>query len=610
MRLTIPLYVFCLIFALPFAAEGKWELIGDRPLSSFDMLNGRVGLFAIEDQARVLAIYDNGAITGVFIPPDTITSVIIKNRDTAFISIRGSGVYMSSEGWTKWDRILSDGNARVLAVRGSQILIRSNNKNLLYQSAPQTFQMALGFTFGDTLHDAVIVSPTLSFAVSHTRLYRSDDGGKNWQVVIDSLRETESLYYDTAHQYLYTGGKIQLVSKDNGATFTPFHSLIFAYLAGQIFGSRDCSGAFYIGPDSVERIEMLRSVNYGRFFQEVGNTNFSSYRYKKTIIFDRGSTFFWLDKSGILSVSRDGVDGTIPDSVAPKLLVSPDTGVVGSLCPKSQPTTFSVTLRYDECTGIIIDSVRFVAKNSAFTIVSIPQTLEANGKKMSMTFTARKAGNDTAHLRIYFHSPITANFEQKDFYTVGMGIEESPLITFSSTDVFFDSVKVNSVMSHDVTIHNPGCDTLVVDSLISSYPALYSIVSAKKSFAILPGDSIKIQIVFSPNQAGSSLETITIYTNIGRKYITVQGKGFTADGTASVHSPPECPRGLMIFPNPSRGIFIAGSDIPYLVIHDELGRMLRKYANVHIGDALHTSLPVGVYYFSSSGIIEKYIVTH
>jgi hypothetical protein len=407
------------------------------------MLDARTGLLAIEDQARVLAVYDNGSITGVFIPPDTVTSVVIKNRDTAYISIRGSGVYMSSDKWTKWVRISTDGNARVFAVRGEQILLRSNTKNLLYQSAPQSFQQAAGFTFGDTLHDAVIASSTLSFAVSHTRLYRSDNGGKNWQVVLDTLHNAESLYYDTTHHYLYIGGKIQLISKDNGQTFTPFQSIVFPYLAGQIFGTRDCSGAFYIGPDSTQRVELLRSVNYGRFFQEVGSANFSSYRYRKTVILDRSSTFFWLDKTGFLSVSRDGVDGTISDSVAEKLLISVDTGVVYSLCPKSMPTPFSVALRYDECTGIIIDSVRFVKKNSAFVVSAFPQTLEGNEKKMGMTFAARKAGNDTAHLKINFHSPLTKNFEQKDFYVIGRGIAESPLITFSTSEIFFDSVKVS-----------------------------------------------------------------------------------------------------------------------------------------------------------------------
>src|SRR5262249_35452680 len=158
-------------------------------------------------------------------------------------------------------------------------------------------------------------------AVADSNLYRSNDGGANWYLVLDTLKLTRSIYIDHTHKYIYAGGANLMRSADSGVHWTELSSLFFQPLIGQVIGTNDCSGVFYLGPDRINRGELLRSVNFGKFFQSVGPANFASTRMVKGVVLDRGSTFFWLDSSGLISLSTVGIDYTITDSVKDRVII-------------------------------------------------------------------------------------------------------------------------------------------------------------------------------------------------------------------------------------------------------------------------------------------------
>ncbi|MEP7233850.1 MAG: T9SS type A sorting domain-containing protein [Ignavibacteriota bacterium] len=554
-----------------------WSLLDDRTFSTFDMLTTRLGLAALNDNgSRIILKYENGVFNGVLALNGEATSIIIVDDNVAFVSVFGDGIYQASNKWKDYTKILSHPNIKLLAVRNKNLLATIGGI-LYYSDDGLSFFQAGGISPGELILAVEILSSSISLAVTGKKMYRSTDGGKNWTAIQNNVDETSSFYYDPVHSSVYAGGNKLFRSLDSGSTWQEITSIFFT-LSGPVIGAHDCSGAFYISPLANVHGAMYRSVDQGRFFQEVGPAIFSSTALHKGVVLDRGSTFFWLDNSGLLGVVRDGIDSSITDSVRDHLDVKIDTGVRYSLCNNASPTKFNVSLTYDQCTGIFLDSIKQITPGNTFVAKFTPSSLgDGPAVVIPMSFKATHAGYDSARYRISFHSGITGNIENKFFSVKGLGTTGSPDLAFAPSEINYSPTDLDSIQGQTVTISNPGCDTLIIDTMYSTNPAIFILKPPKFPLFIFPAKLIKQTVTFNPHLSGDYLESIGFESNIGNRFLTLRGVGKPPKVVGSVRTVSQ--EEIGIFPNPANNILrVRTNQSPgRIFLFDALGRTLRQY---------------------------------
>ncbi|MEI8135634.1 MAG: hypothetical protein WCH46_11280 [bacterium] len=596
--------------------QPTWELVESRKMSSFDMLTTRTGAFAINDGGyHAIAKYENGKITDVFVAGDLISSVLIKDGNTVFFSVKNDGIYQSSNSWKNYTNIFPEPSATLLAV-GNGLMLANLGTQLNYSSdGGATFIPSSGIPVTETITTAEVLNAGIAFALTGKKLYRTMDGGKTWITLLDTLVQTNTIYIDRTRNYIYIGGSRLLRSPDNGGHWDNITSLFFDVLPGPVIGAKDCSGAIYIGPDKATHgSDMYRSVDQGHFFQIAGPTSFSSIRMRKGVVLDRGSTIFYLDSSGLLSVVRDGIDSVISDSVRDRLVIQADTAVNNSLCPGTPATSFAASLIFDQCTGIVLDSLKQTPLSATFTAKFTPGFLGDTTVTIPMSFHATHSGPDTVHYKLKFHSPTTGNIETKFFDVVGFGVAGSPDIKLSTTEIDFPQTGIDSTHKQTLTISNPGCDLLVIDSVISSNPAVYLIEPKNYPLKIVPGKSNSVAITFNPHLEGEYLESAEIASNVGNKFVTLKG-------TATTH-PVEGVRifsekyNIRIAPNPAQKIISLASDFAlpqHLFLRDVLGREVLPIETGKTNNCLIdvSNFPNGYYFLDfGDGRGERIVIQH
>lgn len=576
------------------------------------MLTTRSGLFALDNNGfTALARVDTGRITETFNTNDKITSVIIRDENVAYFSVKGDGIYATSNRWKNFKLIQSAGDPNLLSVFGS-MLFANFSSVLQYSDDGATFHQAGGFLPTDTVSAAEAFSLQTAVAVTGKKLYRSLDGGKNWFMVLDGLVRTNSIYVDRTHKIIYIGGSKLMKSLDSGKSWQTLTN-VFYNLAGPVVGSRDCSGTFYIASDPLTHGVIYRSVDQGKFFQEAGPGMPSLTHLKKAVVLDRGSTFFWLDTVGLLYYVRDGIDGVITDSVRDRIIIEPDTGVRYSLCNNLAATSFGVSLLFDQCTGIILDSLKQIKPAPQFAAKFIPGLINDTTIRIAFTYKPALAGRDTAHYRLKFHSPLTGNIEQVFFDVTGSANGGSPELLLSSSDLAYAPTYVDSARKLSVTISNIGCDTLRIDTIFSTNPAIFVGESKNFPLKIVPGKNIQYVVTFSPHFEGDYLESLDIETNSGARFISMSGKGIVrATKSVPVFAEEE---GIRIYPNPANNFFTINSVRPLperIVIRDLLGRevlTLKSNGAFNFVCDLH-SLCNGYYVIDLEGSFQKIIIAH
>ncbi len=592
-----------------------WKFISDLNISSFDMLTTRSGLIGIDDNGvRILSKYDNGSINGLVSTNGPITSIIIRDASTAYMSVQGDGIYKSSNGWNNFSRIAAIQNSNLFAVYKTSILANFN-KSLSLSTDGVIFEACNGILAGDIVTSAEFFSLQTAIAVTGSKLYRSLDGGRNWFVVLDStvFNGANSIYIDRAHNAMYIGGAKCLKSLDSGKSWQALSSIFFT-LAGPVVGVRDCSGNFYISSDQKSHNALYRTIDQGRFFEDAGNALFSSTRLKQGVTLDRGSTFFWLDESGWLALVRDGIDSVITDSVHDRIVMQADSGISNSLCPNAEATQFFVTASFDQCTGIVLDSLKQVSPSPSFSAKFVPGLLtDSLPLRIGYSYRATHIGRDTAHYRLKFHSQITENIEQIFFDVIGSGIPGSPLLSFTSHELDFSTIELDSIKKISVTMSNPGCDVLKVDTIYSTNPAIFIFQSKNFPVKIASGKSLDLAVSFNPHLSGDYLESLVIQTNAGNRNITLRGIGKPISN-ASVNS--ESEEKISVYPNPVNDLLTISSakNLPEnLSIRDLLGRevlALHPQNMKSIVCDLH-ELADGFYIVSfGAGKLERIVVSH
>jgi hypothetical protein len=516
-------------FLVASTSFSKWEKITERWITAFDMLNSQVGLAAALDGAPLLMRIENGKEFGIVNTSGAINAVTIVDKDIAYMSVSGDGVYKSSGNWEFWKRINADPNAKLVGVTSSRVFAQSGKK-LLYSANEAAFEMALGI---DTVHEikSVVGFGDRLIAASQSSIYYSTNGGAGWTKKF-SFDLGGTLYLDTVGGVVIAGGNPVVISRDSGKSWATLSTPIFPVTSGRVYGSRDCSGAFYIVTELPNLFEFLRSTDHGVSLQILGPGPGYSAGLKKIVVTDRGSTVFWLDNEYHLIFAKNGIDGTISDSIASKLSIRADTGIVASACQGGKVVPFTVHIGFSECTGVRIDNMTI--EGNGFATNFTPKTLGAGEISIPGTYKASKVGYDTGRIKVIFRSLTTNQTEVRTGTVVGRGVSGPAELSLSTDNISYGILDTGGQMIKSLTVLNMGCDALRIDSAMSSLPNVFNISGYTFPMYVLGGSRTYFNITFSPSQKQKYLESLEIYTSEGIRYVTLTGEGTFDPGTATV----------------------------------------------------------------------------
>jgi hypothetical protein len=151
-------------------------------------------------------------------------------------------------------------------------------------------------------------------------------------------------------------------------------------------------------------------------------------------------------------------------------------------------------------------------------------------------------------MRAYVRSSEGIRRETLDFTVIVRTQSDPAEMTVNTSDLEFGEVKVDEAKSLTFSITNTGCDALRIDSVRSSYPDVFNLITSKP-FPITLAKNAKADftVKFKPVEEGPFLEAIEIGTNGGHEFLSLYGIG--AKLTAAVDPHDGSPR-IRFYPNP------------------------------------------------------------
>ena len=526
----------------------------------------------------------DSTFTGVFVAP--VTQIAIQDSDRAWAT-DGDSLYTGTNAWHNWqttfvDSVLTGAPLTLVKATPTTLFIYSH-RVLYWTTTGDTLIPANGIFYDDSITAMDYVSDSLLIAVSSNYIFRSTDGGKNWTDVYSTMKGCASVFVDTAHHLIFTGGDNLRESTDSGMTWNiivPPAEFDYTNFGGQVFGARDCSGAFYISTGSTNgsNLDIMRSQDGGNTFESAGQNPIPSFQgiTDKAWVFDRGSTIYWGSMnypSGLdISITHNGADGLISDSVASAISVAADT-IFDTLCSSGfMPLDLSVSSSI--CTGVRIDSISIVHASGKINVAIVPHTLFGNQTTFTLSYSATNLGFDSIMLRILMHS-LEWGFKEHVDVSIPAYVVSSPPELVSSDSLQFGNVKLGMQARHSLLISNSGCSSLRIDSLVSSNSTVFAVPSL--SFPVyLAGDSTaKIPITFSPARAGDALESLELGTNAGHTFIELEGTGVASVSVVDMDG--ANPEVFAVFPNPANTmLYLSGvEEGTYYTLFDLLGRSVQ-----------------------------------
>ncbi len=597
------IFIFCLLIPLLVAgssARASWQNFGS--YSAADFLNAHVGLVAYSDSAGPVERVVDNSFSVVF--RRHVTQIAIQDSNRAWAT-DGDSLYLGTEQWYAWKTILGQPSLTLVRATPSTLFVYSNG--YLYTTVGDTMLTAVqGIRQWDSVTAIDYLSESRLIAVSifnddpqQSSVYLSTDGGADWNLVLSGVGNAASVFADRAHGLVFIGGDTLRVSGDSGVTWSavvpPPEFGIYSF-TGQVYGANDCSGTFYFANSVIygTNTDILRSQDGGNTFEGVGPTPFIIWEGPATKgwVFDRGSTVFWglLDPTKEFDIvsSYDGVDGLISDSVYSALAISVDT-ISDTLCAVSS-VPFKVSVASSVCTGVQIDAITVVHSSGNISNSVRPVVLFGNGTTFSLTYSGKSPGEDSIVLRLLFHS-LEWGFEEHIDFPVTAFSATMPALLEVPDSLSFGEIPLFTSERRTLAITNPGCATLIIDSVVSSNPSVFSLSQLPFPLYVKRGATTNIGVTFSPVTAGPALEALELGSSAGHTFIELEGSG---ESVAAVSD--QQPDKISVFPDPATSyINVLGVDdgAPYAMT-DVLGRNVQS--GIIQGHSISLSpLPEGIY---------------
>ena len=169
-----------------------------------------------------------------------------------------------------------------------------------------------------------------------------------------------------------------------------------------------------------------------------------------------------------------------------------------------------------------------VALSSSNSSVTLPATVNVPSGSSSATFTAQAASvTSTQSVTLSATAGSVTKTLAITLYAV------NPDLALSSTSLDFGIVSVGSSGTQSLTVTSNGTSALTINSATIS-GAGFSVSGASFPLSLTPGNSVTLQVQFSPASAGSYTGTLSLSTNTqgsGTSTISLSGTG--QSGTTS-----------------------------------------------------------------------------
>jgi len=563
------------------------------------------------DEHHGIVVFGNGPIeifhdsTFKAVSTNHVDQVLIQDSDRAWAFDRFNQVlYRGSNRWTKWD-------STALSLPQNTQLLAATPRGLFFETDSGLFYTVTGDTsiqvnIGVKIVAMDYLSSSQYVAVSNNYALISTDGGMTWMITFPSMTNCKSLFVDRARGWIYIGGDQLRRSIDSGKTWTtiqPPAELPINALSGQVFGVHDCTGVIYVaGVNSI-----YRSRDQGQSFEEVGpSLSIPAFIRQSIWAFDRGSTIFWKsDYFGSMTVSYDGIDGILTDSVIRELAFISDT-ITDTAC--ATPTNLTLSVLSSTCAPVRIDSISLRSSTGRITTTITPRVLNGDSATFDLLYAARKAGLDSIVLRVWFHGIEGAITEHQDI--VALAYDYSlPAILTSPDSISFGSVHIDSTRQSVFSVSNAGCAPLRIDSIRSSDPNVFAISHHTYPIVLASDSSVSFLMTFTPVHTGQAVESLEIGTNAGHRFIALMGTGYTSQNVVSSVSAPV----LTVYPNPASQVLYISSPLigSTYTLYDLLGRAVAHGNITHNEEeVLLNGLTSGVYVIDVGGVKQQIVISH
>jgi hypothetical protein len=554
-------YLLLLVLLITTDTSASWEKIVAANVTAFDMQSNGTGLIAISPSAPYLAKKTPTSLDGVIAVTSEITDVSIVDNNVAFMVVKDSGVYISAKGWTEWTKVDTITTMKFLLTTPWAIVGQSSKGTRFFYQGK--FYFSSGLEPGDQLLGIDHLADSTLIGVTASKAYRSTNFGRDWKQIFTFPEAINgSIYVDRSREVIYVGGQSLRYSVDRGANWMKIEKTANdASTIGYVYGTPDCTGTFYVVSSSPVRPDILISRTQGEFFQLVGSNPGIGGAFeapKKVLVFNRGNNVYWLEQilggsrtgKGALHFSGDGIDGSAVDSVAFYMTLAPQQNNLFRIC-REPSKTVSVEFKNTDCIPITVDSIRqqtgygqLFAEPGSFTVTdkaAVSRTLTYHNSQSI-------SGWDTVRMRAFVRSAEGIRRETIDFTVIVRTQSDPAEMTVNTSDLEFGEVKVEDDKSLTFSITNTGCDVLRIDSVRSSYPDVFNLITAKP-FPITLEKNAKADftVKFKPIEEGPFLEAIEIGTNGGHEFLSLYGIG--AKLTAAVDPDDNLPR-IRFYPNP------------------------------------------------------------
>jgi hypothetical protein len=580
------------ILLLVLAACGaRGQTFGGAPIRSISFLNAATGLAVYEEPGLNLYKFTRD---GQQVIPDVsgASQLTIQDSNVAWCTI-GRALMRGDRGWTRWTFVDTDYVHNLVGCSPGKLYFMS--EGVLCSATSDGIVKDTGIAFPDSLVALDYLSAKMIFALGGSGLYRSTDGGYQWEDVYPTT--AQGLYADRAHGLVYVGGYLR-VSRDLGITWQelPGQSQYpFVTLYGPVYGAHDCTGDFYVG--GAGNFADVYRYSEDNFFHNIGPLDLRG----KAYVFDGGAIIYALSQR---LISFTGGDGTLTDSARSHISVIADTANI-DLCSTGHD---SIILLIDShtCLPIALDSIRLLGAKGVAKIVSTHTVLTGNTYRVALPYAPRSIGVDSVSLRLIVHSIEGRGYPESVDVRAYRTVTGSPAVLAVPKQVSFTATHIDSVHTALLTIQNAGCERLRVDSVVSSRPSLFQLSSSLQGQLVEHADSARVTITYHPTTVGQDLESIEIGTSAGHRFVTVSGlatqdlnvEDRPADASFEIESDLVNNRFTVTLPHESR-----------LDLVNSLGEVVQSWLFPAGSSAFRLdSEPNGVYLFRASGLGVKRIM--
>ncbi len=220
------------------------------------------------------------------------------------------------------------------------------------------------------------------------------------------------------------------------------------------------------------------------------------------------------------------LSGSSTDVPVPQLTVSNASLAFGDVTINTSSTQ-TLTLRSTGTSPVVINSTSLSGSGFAVTGGALPATLNP-GQSMTLqvAFTPTAAGAATGQLTINSNSSSGAS----TIALTGSGTA-TPVsqLTVSTASLSFGNVTVKTSAAQSFTLSSTGTAPVTINSAIIAGTG-FSLVGSPLPTILNPGQSVTLQVQFSPTAAGATTGQVTINSNSssGAATVALSGSGIAA----------------------------------------------------------------------------------